>query len=210
MQSLFFTLFKRTPKIEGSLGYFGLDEWWLATFTENERKYIEVTFKPLGDNPRSLTQGRILETAQTASNLLSCLAGWFEKAEDVSIGKRIIEKAIEIAGSKILDRHFAYGQMITNYYHAPGGDSTALELTKFACKKQIILAPQAAKAFRKEISFQELPEHKGYERLVMILEKEKNYDEAIQLCNQAKEQGWQGDWENRIARYVQKRNKSTR
>ena len=194
------------PKIEGELGYFGLGNWWLTTFSADERNYIEQKFKPLGGNSRPLTRGKILETTQTASNLLMALAGWFEKVKDFSVGKRIVEKAIETASST-LDAHFAYGQMIKNCYRAREVDSSALELAIFACKKQIALAPQAAKVFRKESRSRELPCHTGYEQLTIILEKQKDYDGAIQLCHQAREQGWSGDWDKRIARYGQKRDK---
>jgi hypothetical protein len=196
-----------SPKIKGELGCFGLGDWWLTTFSANERNYIEQKFKPLGGNSRPLTHGKILETTQTASNLLMALAGWFEKAEDFSIGKRIVEKAIQTAGNNTLDAHFAYGQMIKNSYRVREVDSSALELAIFACKNQIVLAPQAAKAFRRESRSNELPCHAGYEQLAIILEKQKDYSGAIQLCNQAKEQGWNGDWDKRIARYKQKREK---
>jgi hypothetical protein len=45
-----------------------------------------------------------------------------------------------------------------------------------------------------------LPSHHGYKQLSIILQKPGGVNEALALCQQAKEQGWQGDWENRIAR----------
>lgn len=46
-----------------------------------------------------------------------------------------------------------------------------------------------------------LPGHKGYEQLAIILRNQGKNEEAIKLCEQAKLQGWSGDWSNRISRY---------
>jgi len=48
--------------------------------------------------------------------LLWGLASWFKKPDEFSIGKRLAEKSIELSGSNILDRHFAYQQMIEICY----------------------------------------------------------------------------------------------
>ena len=75
------------------------------------------------------------------------------------------------------------------------------------CKKQIALASQAAKLFLAEYPLQALPSHRGYEQLIIILEKQGKINEAISLAEQAKKQKWSGDWEKRIARYKKKLNK---
>jgi hypothetical protein len=43
-----------------------------------------------------------------------------------------------------------------------------------------------------------IPEHTGYTQLVIILKKQKKYSEIINLCEQAKKEGWAGDWDKRI------------
>ena len=45
-----------------------------------------------------------------------------------------------------------------------------------------------------------LPSHYGFKQLAIILQKRGEVSEALALCQQAKAQGWQGDWEKRIAR----------
>ena len=148
-----FDIFKRSPKIEGEIGFFGLSDWWLNSFTKSEREYIEQKYKPMTmgeSNNRSLTQGKILSTTQTASALLCGLASWFKKSEEFSIGKRIAEKSIELSGSNILDRHFAYQQMIEICYRSRDKEASAMSLAIQACELQINLAPQAADAFRKK------------------------------------------------------------
>lgn len=34
-------IFRRKPQIKGHIGYFGLSDWWLSAFTEQERTQIE-------------------------------------------------------------------------------------------------------------------------------------------------------------------------
>jgi hypothetical protein len=195
-------------KLQGSIGHFELTEWWLAEFTDEEREYIELKYMPLGAGPRPLTTGEISYTTRTVVSLLSGLAGWFSKAEDFVIGKRIVEKLIQVIDSTesdILDRHFAYGQMIKTFYSARGIDATALDRAIWACEKQISIASEAADAFQKgEFPEPKIPWHKGYEQLAIILEKQKNHAAVIQLCTQAKEQGWGGDWDQRIQRCKRK------
>ena len=200
-------MFKRSPKIEGEIGFFDLVDWWLNSFTESEREYIEQKYRPMTmgeQNNRPLTQGKILSTTQTASALLCGLASWFKKSEEFSIGKRIAEKSIELSGSNILDRHFAYQQMIEICYRSRDKEASAMSLAIQACELQINLAPQAADAFRKKYPEQPLPGSVGYEQLAIIREKEKNYLEAINLSKQAKKQGWAGDWDKRIERCEKK------
>lgn len=63
------------------------------------------------------------------------------------------------------------------------------------------------KAFKKEYKNQFLPSHIGYKRLVITLEKEKRYEETIEVCKKALSQQWAGDWEYRIERCEKKLNK---
>jgi DNA invertase Pin-like site-specific DNA recombinase len=51
-----------------------------------------------------------------------------------------------------------------------------------------------------EVASRGLPSHVGYKQLAIILEKRGQFDEAIKVAKQAKSQGWNGDWDKRIAR----------
>jgi hypothetical protein len=96
------------PKIQGELGYYGLGEWWLSTFIEQEREYIERKFTPMGGDARPLTQGEIIGSGTgRASQLLWGLATWFRNREDFFIAVRILKKVEEIATDP-LDLHFTY------------------------------------------------------------------------------------------------------
>ena len=197
------------------LGHFHLGEWWLSTFTQDEREYIERVFKPMsigGDQgTRPLTHGHIGSTTETAVGLLGALSGWFNTPKDYPIARRILTKAGELVSQekKILNVHFFYQSMIQVHYRNRDIDPIALDLAIQACETQISLAPAAAKQFRKEYPKQPLPAHVGYTQLTIIRDKQGQLEEAIRLAKQAEEQGWNGDWGKRILRYEAKRAKVT-
>lgn len=196
------SFFNRSKPIKGEIQYYQLQDWWLNTFTEKERNRIEDIFHPLGADSKSkpLTEGDISSSSQNAAGLLSALAGWFYKQEDKYIAKRIIEKAYDeaVKGSDILDLHFTLQGVTEIYYRDRDTEPAALDKAIWACKEQINLAEKAAKAFLHEYPNQPLPAHGGYDQLRIIYKKQGNYQAAIELCEQAKKQGWNGDWDKKI------------
>ena len=51
---------------------------------------------------------------------------------------------------------------------------------------------------------QALPGHPGFKQLVIIYEKQKEFQAALDLCIQARDAGWDGDWDKRIVRLEKK------
>jgi tetratricopeptide (TPR) repeat protein len=200
---------EKALKVEGQLGYFNLADWWLSAFSLEEREYIEQVFQPLESQPdsRPLTQGKISYSSGTAVQLLSSLAGWFKKPKDNHIAQKILHKAEELGSSRILDLHFMYAQMVETYYRMRDTDAGALDMALVACKKQINIAPQALEEFKRQPPDNFIPAHIGYTQLAIVLEKQKKYAEAIELCQQAKLQGWCGDWDKRIERCLYRQSK---
>ena len=191
---------KGVKKVHGTIGYFGLSDWWLSELTEAERKQIQDRFEPLGFSKDSLTKGQISSTSESVVGFLSGLASWFSKEEDRHIAYKLIQKGEELSskGCAVLDVHFLYQTKIEISYkerEKPDG----LESTVAACEQQISIAKKAAVAFKKKYG-QPLPSHKGYDQLAIIREKQKNYFEAIRVSEQALAAGWTGDWEKRIER----------
>lgn len=98
---------------------------------------------------------------------------------------------------EILDLHFAIMESITEHYrNRQSGDNYHQAIV--SCKAQIKIQADAASRFRSEYSDQALPAHTGYNQLVIILEKEKKFQEALDLAVEAKSNGWNGDWDSRI------------
>ena len=208
--------FRRKPKVDGDISYFGLTDWWLTSFTEDERNHIEDVYKPLGYGPdaRPPTHREIDWTSAKAPSLLSGLANWFKEPEEWDIVCRILEKADDLLRRDfdtldIIDVHFIFHDMITITFKQRKTTPSAIDMMIAACIKQIEIAPQSAQAMIDERSAEErmdgygwiLPAHYGYSHLSLYHERRGNYFEAIHLSKQARDQGWNGDWDNWIAKY---------
>ena len=211
---------KKTSETHGWIGHFNLSEWWFSAFTDAERDYIENVYAPIGGSSSgglsqekgTLTNGKFLGTSQTVSGFLSSLSTWFRKTEqDRDIARRILAKSVEVSdpSKDILGLHFTYSALVEVWYRDRETLLNARDEAILACKKQIQIALQAAQQFRREYPNNPLPSHVGYTQLTIIYDKEDRLDEAIQIAQQAQEQGWNGDWDNRIERYRKKRAKQT-
>ena len=206
-------------KVKGELEYFGLGDWWLSTFNEEERSYLEQSYG-CGDigvgvgGDQRLTQGQISYTSRSSVDALTGMIGALRgKPEYLHLVQLIIQEAERGEDGSAIDLHFLYAIALNVTYPLRDRHPDALEMAIDACKRQISIAPQAADMFKKrEMSEEEayrsfgacLPAHEGYTRLLILYEKEKRYSKAIQLAQQAKSQGWAGNWDWRIARCEKK------
>ena len=185
--------------------------WWETEFSPEEQNYILTKYKPM-------TLGGAIEGERTdlsriirpdgslgSISSLTALSTWFLTGDEVPLARRILAKAVERRESEtgsVVDRHFIYGLMIKVYYRDRNRDNNALALAIQTCKEQIAIAPQAIREWPEYLKAPDggLPSHSGFEQLAIILEKNKDYQGAIQLSQQALRQGWAGDWEKRIVR----------
>lgn len=197
---------KHTSPVGGIIGFFGISEWWVSTFSDIERKHIVDKYTPLGGSGDRLEKGDNTFTTETPVNLLSNLAGWFNSEEERTIAYRLLDKAEALVNdtTNILDMHFLYNNMIRVYYRQRNADPDAMPKAIKACNKQIGLSEKAKSAFLLEYKGSALPTHLGYEQLAIIEEKKHNFDAAIRISKLAKEQGWDGEWQKRIERCTKK------
>jgi hypothetical protein len=219
-------LFSRQRQKGGLIGYFGLGEWWRATFTEAERSALEKAFTdaPTVGGPRllGLTRGEAshFQTSQSASAFLRGVA---YHAGNVCSSKapEVFAKAEELALQEgdVLDLHFAYSEAIKFWYSRRDADPEALPAAIAACEQQIALGPRVARAFRQdaidsagklsgfagervEPVFASMS-HRGFQQLAIIREKQGDFAEALRLAIEAQTQGWRDgkkSWDDRIAR----------
>jgi tetratricopeptide (TPR) repeat protein len=203
-------------ELGGLIKYYGLTDWWLATFTADERHKIVETYQPMGFTFESLvgeasdelTEGEVHFSSGSATELLSGLAGWFKNELDRRVAYRLLNKAEELSEeADVLVKHFMYQAKIQIYYRFRYVDDFALQKAVEACEQQISISDGAARAFKEEYGGQVLPAHVGFEQLAIIREKDGRIEEAIGLCEQALKEGWSGNWERRITRYEKKRPK---
>lgn len=191
---------RSVPELDAYLASFRLAQWWLSQFNDSERKYIRSNAAAsawswswsLGDEESR--QYRI------ASDVLCEIAGLFRSPIDRDIARRFFDKAEEVAADDPLDLHYTYTQMIRYYYRDRPEDVATQNLAIEACQKQIAIAERTRTAYIKLFPTEPLTGHPGFEQLAIIRERQGQYHEAIQLCQQALAQGWAGDWEWRIRR----------
>jgi len=93
---------KKEEEVGGEIAAYNLQDWWLNTFTPEERKYIDSRYQPMGAREHTLTQGNRspgwkspTEQVQ-ATEFLHGLSTWFRKKADASIAQRIRAKIVEL------------------------------------------------------------------------------------------------------------------
>ena len=181
-------------EIRGEIGYFGLEEWWLTQFSEEERQYILNRFRPLEfsvslgetsevltsrdkivDNSKhSLISGNISFTTSTAVSLLYSLAAWFMKESERPLAHRMLVKAEELASqeSDRSDRFWLYHHKIEIYYKdrtEPSKLKKAIE----ACYQQIDIVNESGSKLKDNTFFL------GYWQLTVIFEKQGKYNDCL-------------------------------
>jgi hypothetical protein len=94
------------------------------------------------------------------------------------------------------------------YYRFRKIDDFAFDVAVQAWLNQISLATDTKKAFLEEYKNSPLPSHAWYEQVCIIYEKQNKYQEALELCNKAKSEWWNNDWNKKIERITKNLNKA--
>jgi hypothetical protein len=204
---MMFGWFRKKERVGGKIAYFGLSEWWLLDFAVDERALIRKTYMPLGTGDQGIDTGVITFTSQTTLSFLSNVAGWFNKEETRHIAYKFLLKADEFSQGdmSIMSKHFAMQSRCETFYKWRELDDLAVQEAINACERGISFSREAAAAFQAE--WGDVPSHYCFKQLAIIEEKRGNLDRALELCRRAREDGWKGDWEARIARLERKKAK---
>jgi tetratricopeptide (TPR) repeat protein len=197
-------------EVGGLIARHGLTDWWLATFTPEERERMAARYQPPRPDgveapERPLTEGSVTWRVGSPTRFLAGLATWFVGRRDRALARRIVAAAARQPNQSVLDRFWLYQAEIRVYYPDRDADPVAFASAIAACERQIELAPRAAAAFHGLDPEAPLPDHLGYRQLAIIREKQGRYAEAIRLSEAALRQGWAGDWQGRIARIQRRR-----
>lgn len=213
---------------------YGLEFWWDTMFTEPEKQRIrEVYAKHTGGDvidrdPLVLTSGSIqLDPKQVGvTKILQQLTQWFQRNEDRDIWIKISESLHHFAEphAHILDKHFALIDTMRAYYRKRE-EPEFLAKTISTCTVMIDMHKEVAGAMfdaglgrvqpeatqrlsdqviHTELGPQVLPGHPGFKQLAIIHEKQKEFQAALDLCIEARDAGWAGDWDKRIERLEKK------
>lgn len=193
-----------TPVIKGEIGYLKLTRWWLSEFTEVERCYIESVYQPLGMISKAehpLTHGNVTYNKLTVMMLLTCLATWFQAGSDRHLARRMLTRAEQELPleQNIMTINSFWNTKRETYYLDGEKDPEALKIAIQACREQVAIAVKVAEEMRLHYSSSVFPEHRGYQLLINLEMEKQNYSEVIRLCQEAKFQGWSGNWEQQIS-----------
>jgi hypothetical protein len=146
-------------KINGYIGHFGLAEWWLETFTDDEKEYIVNRFRKYHprSGPNSLLEGdayipKSSTRPSTASSYLNFLTSIFQKPGENSIARKFSKKSLELA-TYLPDLDNALLWTIRLNYKARNSISDALDIAINACHRQIKIAPEIAKQHKSDYPY---------------------------------------------------------
>ncbi|MFA5387427.1 MAG: hypothetical protein WC322_03450 [Candidatus Paceibacterota bacterium] len=207
---IFGKIFNSNNDPEGYIGYFNLTDWWLSSFSKEERNHVVDIFQPMGAPKDILIKGKFESVGDNSPlSFLTVLTGWFDNPRDRNIAHKIISKAEDFAEAEknVLSLHFFYPTKMKLFYKDRENDPNSLQIAIDSALKQIGIADKAAMALKKEYPDNPLPFHEGYSQLCIILEKQGKFADAIKYAEQAKAQGWNDEWESRIAKCQKKMNK---
>lgn len=202
-------IFSKLSRLNGTIKYLDLQSWWMDELSENERNLLLDGY-PIFDKVNPEIEAEVYSPATTHISFIKGLAEGFNNKEKRYFAHKLIAKAESLIEetSDPIDIHFLYSLKVVVCYRDRDAILNGLELAIEACEQQIKISPTAAKAFTKKYRAG-LPTHIGFTQLIIIMDKKKRYAEAISLCQEAKLQGWAGNWDKRIATYNDKANKTT-
>ncbi len=177
-----FTLFKK----------FNLEDWWMSSFDDTERKEIAK-------------EGAVLFHEQehhnkSSAKMLYLLAGYVNTKNTQkykSLALRILEKAEELSKDS-LELFKIKSQLIKIYYERKNDTEELFNKTVKLCISQINLSNEVLKNYKNQpeiLKSVNCLSHPGYEKLALIKAEQGERKEALNLIKQAEKQGWSGEWE---------------
>jgi hypothetical protein len=164
-------------KVEGLIAHYGLQEWWFATFTEEECKYIDDRYQPMGLPSHTLTQG-VRTSSKPATQFLTELSTWFRASKDTSIAERIHKKVDELGrSSPIVKPGYYNGRHFTTYISDVKNLKRLGEL--IAAEKLLLELIAAIEAENAADGGGVAPWY--YEELAKIYRKQKDYAKEVAI-----------------------------
>jgi len=168
----------KQEKVEGLIAFYGLQEWWFSSFTNDEREYIDSRYQPMGATPHTLTQGMIFELQQTAPEFLNGFNTWFSSSKDSTIAERIHRKLTELGKEHpIVKPGYNDGRHFTTYVRdfeslKKSGKFTELE-------KMLIDLVKATEAENAVNGMGVAPAY--YSELAILYRKQKEFSKEVSI-----------------------------
>lgn len=197
---------------QGLVGYYHLTDWWVDLFTPQETDALEKAYarRPAaagsaqrGMGAPGLTRGmtqasRIEQSPARFVAGLASLVGQVAHDKEPAVWAKAEELALE--SGDLLDLHLVYSGAVKAFYARRDEDEDYLDAALEAAVELVSMADEVAAAYRSRRPGRALPPHRGYKLLVVLAERRDDTDEALSLSRRALEQGWAGDWKERVSR----------
>lgn len=170
--------FKNEPKYYKKLGLIKLWE----SFTKDEKKIIEDYYKYEGLGSIDIfkdTPGLNIYDFKAIISLI--YIGNYKKLYSIAYKSISYLYDNNISSRNPIDTHFFYTECIELYYKPKNLNVLDIEKAKKYCYLDIQLSLEEEQSIR-SIGNGEFPFMPSFKQLVIILEKESNYDEAIRIC----------------------------
>ena len=175
----------KKEETRGHIAFYLLQDWWLTTFSEAEKKYIEEEYEGRGLGGRNLIREWIWkingkesgERDNDAGFFLYTLASYFRSKTDISIYERIQEKVAELGVSRPL---YGLGYVRGRYYITYVYDVEKLKRQNRLDEAEALLLEliEADESVRREEKNRP-PAPWYYEHLAIVYRKNKKYSEEV-------------------------------
>lgn len=139
--------FESNAVTSGYIGSYGLSDWWLQTFSPEERALMEARYTPMGGGA-TLTRGNA-GSGEDLVKFLTYLAGWFRRTDQVHIALRILDRARSEPMTPTRE-HFFLLTFIDVRYKQRATDESAVEDVAAACERLIEIAPSVIEDMKAE------------------------------------------------------------
>lgn len=166
---------QKKPKVEGLIAYYDLIDWWLSSFTKDERTLIDERYQPMSMPAHTLTQGQ-RTSSLPITEFLNALASWFRSKNDASISRRIHGKIEELGiEHPIFGPGYYNGRHFTTYV----SEVEALKrLGKLEETETLLLQLVAATEAEDQVERQGVAPW-YYEELAKIYRQQKEYAKEV-------------------------------
>lgn len=196
--------FRKRPR--GLIAYLNLSDWW-ESLSKSEQSSILKHYQPLGGGDNIVT-GEVLRSDHTAPRFLSTLAQWLLKDEPILAFNILNQAQARLRNEAPDDLFFILHDLISGYYRLKKNIPEAAELCEIACRQQIVIADEAIaalKAHDKKLRIKhQRPLLSGYEKLVLLLESQGRFKEALSIQLEGEARNLTGVAEGRKARLLKK------
>lgn len=203
-----------------STNYATLDEWADSALTSEEAEQVQCDSDYF---TKEIERDSVIDAKTVRA--VALMAQEFSKKVDLHIGIKFANFGFDSVGlvRKAIDRHHVLSSLAEVFYKDRANDDSVGKFEK-ACRMSFRFSGKVLPMLQKE-AYKSLidnfkPEqenwvkeqtniqyHYGYKQMAIHLDKKKEFAEAIKLCEKARDEGWFGDWDERIEKLQKKLDK---